>query len=74
MKRWEYCEATWQPAQVVVTFGYRDDSPSVETFDSVDWPQILAQLGSDGWELVSTMASPVGEHEFYFYFKRPLID
>jgi hypothetical protein len=72
MRRWEYCDVTWQPTLLIVTFGSPDDDPEVETHDSADWPQVLAQLGADGWELVSTTASPMGVHEYFFYFKRPL--
>jgi hypothetical protein len=47
-------------------------TPRVKSFEAQNWPQLLAKLGADGWELVSTTASPVGVHEYYFYFKRPL--
>jgi hypothetical protein len=72
MTRWEYCDVTWQPGQLILTTASVDDDPTVETFDAATWPQLLAQLGADGWELVSTTASPMGVHEYYFYFKRPL--
>ncbi|HKI38300.1 MAG TPA: hypothetical protein VKA46_41005 [Gemmataceae bacterium] len=72
MTRWEYCDVTWQPHQVILTRCAADGSPEVETFDAQSWPQTLAGLGAEGWELVSTTASPMGVHEYYFYFKRPL--
>src|SRR5262249_46366083 len=72
MTRWEYCDATWQPTQVVLTHCTANGSPRVQTFDAEAWPQLLARLGADGWELVSTTAAPTGVHEYYFYFKRPL--
>jgi hypothetical protein len=72
MTRWEYCDVTWQQAQVTVTLCAAGGTPRVKTFEAQNWPQLLAKLGSDGWELVSTTASPVGMHEYYFYFKRPL--
>jgi hypothetical protein len=72
MTCWEYCDVTWQPGQVILTMPSVDDPPNVETFDPDTWPQLLAKLGADGWELVSTTASPMGVHEYYFYFKRPL--
>jgi hypothetical protein len=72
VKRWEYCDVTWRPDELIVTSCSVDEEPVVETYDSINWPQVLAQMGADGWELVSTTASPVGVHEYYFYFKRPL--
>jgi hypothetical protein len=72
MTRWEYCDVTWQPHQVILTFGSTQGEPRVEVFDATDWPRVLADLGAKGWELVTTTASPMGIHEYYFYFKRPL--
>jgi hypothetical protein len=69
---WEYCDVTWQPDQIILTVPDANGPAKVETFDSATWPQLLAQLGAEGWELVTTTASPVGIHEYYFYFKRPL--
>jgi hypothetical protein len=72
MTRWEYCDVTWQPHQVILTMCSAGETPRVKAFEAQNWPQILAKLGADGWELVTTTASPVGIHEYYFYFKRPL--
>jgi hypothetical protein len=72
MTRWEYCDATWQTDQVIVTTVDADSQPMTENYPSVEWPQLLSKLGYDGWEMVSCTASPVGAHEYYFYFKRPL--
>lgn len=72
MKRWEYCDVTWQPEQVVMTTCDATGAPRVKAYNAQDWPRLLAKLGADGWELVSTTSSPVGIHEYYFYFKRPL--
>jgi hypothetical protein len=57
---------------VIVTRCAAGGEPQVEFFEAQGWSQLLAQLGADGWELVTTTASPVGIHEYYFYFKRPL--
>ena len=70
--RWEYCDVTWQPDQVILTRCQPGGSPSTQRYNAEDWPHLLAKLGSDGWELVTTTASPMGIHEYYFYFKRPL--
>ena len=72
MTRWEYCEAVWQPDQVVLTMPVPDEEPEPSSYPATQWPQVMAQLGSEGWELVGCTASPVGAHEYYFYFKRPL--
>jgi hypothetical protein len=72
MTRWEYCEAIWQPEQVALTMPVPDEVSEPTTYPAEQWPQVLATLGHDGWELVSVTPSPVGMHEYYFYFKRPL--
>jgi len=71
MTRWEYCEVTWQPAQVTVTSIPAYGELQTDTYPTTEWPQLLAKLGEDGWEMVSCTSSPVGAHEYYFYFKRP---
>ena len=71
MTRWEYCDVTWQPDQVMLTTCGAGGART-QAYSTQDWPRLLAKLGADGWELVSTTASPMGVHEYYFYFKRPL--
>ena len=70
MTRWEYCEAVWQPGEVVLTTTDPDDGPTTEGYPAADWPAVLSRLGADGWEMVSCTGSPMGVHEYYFYFKR----
>ena len=72
MTRWEYCDVTWQEAGVTVTRCEVNGEPWAETFDAPTWPELLARLGADGWEMVAAMASPLGIHEYYYYFKRPV--
>ena len=72
MTRWEYCEAVWQPETIVVTMPVPDEEPVPTTYAATEWPQVLATLGNDGWEMVACTPSPVGMHEYYFYFKRPI--
>ena len=72
MTRWEYCDVNWQSVQVSVTRCEANGEPWTETFDAQTWPELLARLGSDGWELVTGMTSPTGVHEYFFYFKRPI--
>jgi hypothetical protein len=71
MTRWEYCEVTWQPEEVILTVPDPDEESTPTAYPAEQWPQVLAQLGKDGWEMISCTASPVGAHEYYFYFKRP---
>jgi hypothetical protein len=72
MTRWEYQDVTWRPDQLILTRCPAGGTPEVRTLDAQRWPELLARLGAEGWELVSCTASPVGVHEYYFYFKRPL--
>jgi hypothetical protein len=74
MTRWAYCEAVWQPEQVSLTMPIADQEPVPTTYPSQQWPQVMALLGADGWELIACTSSPVGMHEYYFYFKRPLAE
>lgn len=74
MTRWEYREAVWQPDQVIVTDPSMDGRPTVEVYDATEWYGLLAQFGDDGWEMVNCTGSPMGVHEYYFYFKRPVED
>jgi hypothetical protein len=70
MTRWEYREAVWQPEQVIVTTpGYGNDT-TTETYETADWYGLLARFGDEGWEMINCTGSPVGMHEYFFYFKR----
>lgn len=71
MTRWEYLEAVWQPDQIIVTTPALGYEPAVETYEAADWYGLLAKFGNEGWQLVSCTGSPVGAHEYFFYFKRP---
>jgi hypothetical protein len=72
MTRWEYCDVIWQPGQVVITFCKTKEAPLVKTYGPELWPQLLARLGSEGWEMSGAISSPTGVQEYFFYFKRPL--
>ena len=72
MTRWEYCDVTWQPVEVTVTRCEANGEPWAETFDAQTWPQLLAKLGDDRWEMVVALPSSVGTNEYFFYFKRPV--
>lgn len=71
MKRWEYCEVWWQPQGVSIVF-FRERGGETHKFPAEQWASLFARLGLDGWELVNTMASPTGVHEYWYYFKRPV--
>jgi hypothetical protein len=70
MTRWEYLEAVWQPEGVVVTRAGFGNDTTVESYEAGDWYGVLAKLGEEGWEMVNCTGSPVGMHEYFFYFKR----
>jgi len=70
MKRWEYREVIWQPGETMVTTCSDGEEPATKAYPSEQWYKILGKLGGTGWELVSCTSSPMGVHEYYFYFKR----
>jgi len=51
---------------------YSAKGHSQQEFGGKEWPNVLARMGGEGWELVSVMASPTGLHQYWYYFKRPL--
>lgn len=72
---WEYCTATPTPSgpMVVTVTIYRPEGAHFETHraetydDAITrlWPSVIANLGRQGWELVSVMDGT-------WHFKRPL--
>ena len=77
MSAWEYCVASYVPSgplMVNVVYytpeGARTESHRTKDYDegmSKLWPSVIANLGRDGWELVSIDNGAL-------YFKRPLGD
>ncbi len=72
MQRWEYCEVRWVPDRITCSI-YSAHGFERRSLESVLWGQLLADLGSQGWEMTGAISSPMQEHEYYFYFKRPLV-
>jgi hypothetical protein len=72
MMRWEYCEVTWQPVQVVISFCRLNEAPLIKNYESDTWPQILARLGDEGWEMTGCMGSAMQVQEYFLYFRRPI--
>jgi predicted cupin superfamily sugar epimerase len=68
--RWEHAEVAWQPHQFTLSFFMRDGARQ-HVLPTTQWASTFHQLGEEGWELVSTIASPTGVHEYWYYFKRP---
>ena len=68
MTKWEHCVFEWQPHQCSLTFYGK----GTQVFPITEWEGVFVRLGADGWELVSTLASPMGIHEYWYYFKRPV--
>lgn len=48
------------------------NGPTIQPFQSGQWPFVFAQLGLDGWELTGVMPSSQGLQEYWYYFKRPI--
>ena len=58
MKRWEYCDVTWQPDQVIVTMCAAGGAPRTKSFDAETWPQLLAKLGASPAQTGQAKAAP----------------
>ena len=66
MTRWEYCEVWWHHPECAMCVIGRE----IENFPTEDWPDVFAQLGIDGWELVSTNHTN-GFAAFVLFWRRP---
>src|SRR5437879_635701 len=54
MTTWQHCVLEWLPDQVTLTvYGQ-----PAHAFEATEWEAVFARLGTEGWELVSTLASP----------------
>lgn len=71
MNRWEYAEVTWTPQKVSLNF-FTLQGTQQHVLPVSNWGATFAQLGREGWELVSAIVSPTGVHEYWYYFKRPV--
>jgi hypothetical protein len=66
MQRWEYCVLILVNAGAGSAIYYHPTGESAERSDNI--PVKLAELGEQGWELVSVLPGD----QMLFYFKRPL--
>jgi hypothetical protein len=72
MLLWEYCEVAYTPKQIIVHIYSSGDAGMFEGIQNPEgWGTLLAQLGSEGWELVSVIPTKPANHSLY-YFKRPI--
>ncbi len=77
MQRWEYCLLAQVPSgPLVITITYYTPEGAkvvqrrTKSYDegmNILWPQVIAELGRDGWELVTVDMGA-------WHFKRPLAD
>jgi hypothetical protein len=67
MTKWQHCVLEWRSDQVTLTVYGEPPEPH----ELSEWEDTFARLGTEGWELVGTLASTSGEG-YWFYFKRPL--
>jgi hypothetical protein len=75
---WEYCELRQEIAQGVMhrqyILFYRAGEPS-DKVNVTNRDNAIAQLGSEGWEMVGTSGSFTHDSSgFRIFFKRPLIE
>ena len=69
MQRWEYGRLVyWRESNRKSGYKWRGQDIKVNTFDTY-----LNQLGSEGWEMVSSMVAwgGQGEEHYSYIFKRP---
>src|ERR1043166_8629806 len=67
MAKWQHCVLEWRSEQVTFTV-YGEPA---ELFPAHEWETRFADLGEQGWELVSTLPAANGA-AYWYYFKRPL--
>lgn len=79
VQRWEYCVVVSGPGNAAAVFHapegrntvpIESDATEGAADTSEAWSRFIAQLGRDGWELVST-ESP-SAHALALFFKRPV--
>ena len=72
MNKWQYCEIFWNKDDYIfITItGTPHIRKKIGTGEK-EWPEILKELGEDGWELISTIGD---KDEHWYHFKRPIVD
>ena len=77
MQKWEYCHVVTmpskeeEPAQVIITKPRGTEIKKVES-DQNRAPQVIGELGDDGWEAVGFAVTKYGH--FAYLFKRPIVE
>jgi hypothetical protein len=72
MAKWQYCEVWWDQADdIYITIAGTNHIAQKIAHGTDEWPRILAMLGEDEWELISTFVQP-DPLTYWYYFKRPL--
>lgn len=71
MTNWEYCAIRANIGSEVKKLKFFSPTPESEIRDIDDVHQTIAQLGEDGWEMVSLVQIAEPDARVY-YFKRPV--
>ncbi len=71
MSSWEYCAIRDMIGSEVTKLKFFSTGPDSEIRDIDDVHQTIAQLGQDGWEMVSLVQISQPDARVY-YFKRPV--
>ena len=71
MAKWEYCAIRANLGSDVKKLKFFSATPDSEIRDIADVHQTIAQLGTEGWEMVSLVQISQPDARVY-YFKRPV--
>lgn len=72
MAKWQYCQICWNKEDdIYITIAGTDYVGQKIAHGADEWPKILAMLGEDEWELVSTVTQE-NPLTYWYHFKRPL--
>lgn len=72
MAKWQYCQVCKDQADdIYITIAGTNYIAQKIAHGANEWSKILAILGEDEWELISSLIQP-NSLTYWYYFKRPL--